>query len=316
MGGRGDFGPETTSDEVLEGLDLSGRVALVTGASGGLGAEAARALARAGARVTLTARDRPKGEKVLAAIRSAHPQAAVELGELELSQPASLRRFAAQWLARHDSLHMLILNAGVMACPLSRSAEGWELQFATNHLGHFLLTRLLAPALLAAAPSRVVAVSSGGHQISPVVFDDIHYQRRAYDPWSAYGQAKTANVLFAVELDRRLRERGVRAFAVHPGMIPTDLGRHLTREAVTQIRARASGSGEPPKSIPQGAATELWAATAPELAGRGGLYLSDCAVAPPAGPGVRGYAAHAVDPAAAARLWSVSEEALGERFDA
>lgn len=315
MTNRSHFGPKTTADEVLQGLDLSGQRAIVTGASGGLGAEAARALARAGAAVTLTARDLAKAEQVVAGIRAADPRAEVELRLLELSEPASVRRFATEWLADHHSLQMLILNAAVMACPLRRTAEGWELQFATNHLGHFLLAQQLAPALLAGAPARVVAVSSGGHQISPVVFDDIHFERRAYEPWSAYGQAKTANVLFAVELDRRLRERGVRAFAVHPGMIGTDLGRYLTRETIAQIRSRASDGGEPAKSIPQGAATEVWAATAAKLTGRGGIYLSDCSIAPPAGPGVRGYAPHAVDPAAAARLWQVTEQTLGERFD-
>jgi len=315
MTDRSHFGATTTADEVVAGLDLTGKRAIVTGASGGLGAEAARVLARAGAAVTLTARDRSKGEKVLAEIRSTAPRAELELRELELSEPASVRRFAAEWLADHRSLELLLLNAGVMACPLRRSAEGFELQFATNHLGHFLLTLRLAPALLAGAPARVVAVSSGGHQISPVVFDDIHFERRAYEPWSAYGQAKTANVLFAVELDRRLAGRGVRAFAVHPGMIPTELGRHLTRESIRQIRERASSGGEPPKSIPQGAATEVWAATAPELAGQGGIYLADCGVAPPAAPGVRGYAPHAVDPLAAARLWQISEQLVGERFE-
>jgi NAD(P)-dependent dehydrogenase (short-subunit alcohol dehydrogenase family) len=315
MSDRSQFGPKTTTDEVLQGIDLSGRRALVTGASGGLGAEAARALVCAGAAVTLTTRDRAKAEGVIAAIRSAEPRADVELRELELSEPASVRRFAAGFLADHPALHMLILNAGVMACPLHRTAEGWELQFASNHLGHFLLTRELLPALLAGAPARVVSVSSGGHVISPVVFDDIHFERRDYQPWSAYGQAKTANVLFAVELDRRLRGRGVRAFAVHPGMIPTDLGRHLTREDIQTIRGRATSGGEGQKTIPAGAATEVWAATAPELEGRGGLYLADCAIAPPMSETTRGYAPHAVDPAAAARLWQVSEQTLGVRFD-
>ncbi len=314
MAERGSFGAETTADQVLDGLDLGGRTAIVTGASGGLGAEAARALAARGASVTLTARDVPRGEKVAASIRAAHPGARVEVHELELSAPDSVRRFARGWLADHGALQMLILNAGVMACPLARTSEGWELQFATNHLGHFLLTQRLLPALLAGAPARVVAVSSGGHKISPVVFDDVHFERREYDPWAAYGQAKTANVLFAVELDRRLRDRGVRAFGVHPGMILTDLGRHLTRESAEQIRSSATAAGNARKSVEAGAATEVWAATAPELDGRGGIYLEDCGIAAPA-TGAGGYAGHAVDPQAAARLWTLSEQLLGEPFE-
>ncbi|MCH2169840.1 SDR family NAD(P)-dependent oxidoreductase [Myxococcota bacterium] len=314
MTDRNQFGHDTTTEEVLEGIDLSGRTALVTGASGGLGAEAARALASRGAQVTLAARDAAKTKQLMAEIVAQHPEAQLEHCDLELSEPDKVRRCGETWLAQHDSLDMLILNAGLMACPLARTAEGWELQFATNHIGHFLLANLLTPALLKAAPSRVVVLSSGGHKISPVVFEDIHFQRRDYDPWSGYGQAKTANVLFAVEFDRRLRERDVRSFAVHPGMIPTDLGRHLTRESILQIRDRAKDSGEAPKALQAGAATEVWAATAPELEGLGGLYLADCGIGSPDGEGSRGHATYAVDPDAAARLWAVSEEMLGEAF--
>jgi NAD(P)-dependent dehydrogenase (short-subunit alcohol dehydrogenase family) len=215
-------------------------------------------------------------------------------------------RFVRQWSAAHDALNTLILNAGVMACPLTRSADGFELHFATNHLGHFQLTMGLLEALRAGAPARVVSVSSGGHVLSPVVFEDIHYDAREYDPWSAYGQSKTANVLFAVELDRRYRGEGIRAFAVHPGMIATDLGRHLTPESIAQVVASAEGSGESYKSVAAGAATAVWAATAPELDGAGGVYLADCAIAPPIEEGSPGYASHAVDPDAARRLWTIS----------
>jgi NAD(P)-dependent dehydrogenase (short-subunit alcohol dehydrogenase family) len=314
MADRAAFGPETTTDEVLEGIDLSGRRALVTGASGGLGAEAARALASAGAAVTITARDLAKGEGVAASIRDAHG-ADVEVRPLELSEPASVRQFAKDFLADHPELHILINNAAVMACPLTRTAEGWELQFATNHLGHFLLTNLLVPALRAGAPSRVVSVSSGGHTICGVDFGDIQFERRDYDPWLGYGQAKTANVLFAVELDRRLAESGVRAFSMHPGMIITDLGRHLDEQMVKDVMARAKERAEARKSVQAGAATEVYAATAPELEGKGGIYLQDCGIAPPLTPGGRGYADYAVDPEAAARLWSVSEALLGEHFE-
>ena len=276
------FDRTATSDQVLDGLDLSGRLALVTGASGGLGAETARALAAHGARVVLAARDVAKAGAVADAIRRATPGASVEVGELHLDRPASVRGFAKEFLGRHRALHMLIGNAGVMACPLRRTAEGWEMQFATNHLGHFLLGCLLAPALRAAAPARVVSVSSAGHSFSPVVFEDVHFERRPYDKWSAYGQSKSANVLYAVELDRRLSADGVRAFGLHPGGIVTELGRHLDAADLKQIRARASERSSDGKAFwktpEQGAATQLFAATAPELDGRGGLYLEDVQV--------------------------------------
>src|SRR5512145_1320221 len=314
------FDSQSTTDQVLDGIDLGGKVAIVTGASGGLGAETARALAARGASVTLTARDTAKAEQVAEKIRAAHPGAKLAVRALALDRPDSVRAFAKSWLAENRVLHLLLNNAGVMACPLARTAEGWEMQFATNHLGHFLLTALLVPALRAGAPSRVVNTSSGGHRMSPVVFEDIHFERRPYDKWAAYGQAKTANVLHALALDRRLAGAGVRAFAVHPGMIVTELGRHLTPDDIAQLQARAkdrSSSGMASWKTPQqGAATQCWAATAPELAGRGALYLEDCQISgtsPPKGSlGAEGWA---LDPDAAKRLWAVSEETLGERFD-
>jgi NAD(P)-dependent dehydrogenase (short-subunit alcohol dehydrogenase family) len=313
------FDKTSTTDQVLDGIDLTGKVAIVTGASGGLGAETARALAARGAAVTLTARDVAKAEQVAATIRAAHPGARLAVRPLVLDRPDSVRSFAKAWLAENRTLHLLLNNAGVMACPLARTAEGWELQFGTNHLGHFLLTGLLLPALRAGAPARIVNTSSGGHRLSPVVFEDIHFERRPYDKWAAYGQAKSANVLHAVELDRRLAAAGVRAFGVHPGMIVTELGRHLTPDDIQQLQSRAKGresSGMPSwKTAPQGAATQCWAATAPELDGRGGLYLEDCQISgtsPP--PGSLGAEGWALDPDAARRLWTVSEEALGERF--
>lgn len=303
------FGASSTTDDVLEGIDLTGTTAVVTGASGGLGAEVARALASKGGAVTLAARDVDRAAAVASSIRDARPDAAVEVGWLELAEPESVRAFVRQWNADHDALHMLILNAGVMACPLARTSEGFEQHFATNHLGHFRLTLGLLDALRAGAPSRVVSVSSGGHALSPVVFDDIHYQEREYDPWTAYGQSKTANVLFAVELDRRYRGESIRAFAVHPGMIATDLSRHLTPESIAAIVDMVQGTGESYKSVAEGAATTVWAATAPELDGAGDVYLANCAVVPPMEQGSPGYAAHAVDPDAARHLWKVSEAA-------
>jgi NAD(P)-dependent dehydrogenase (short-subunit alcohol dehydrogenase family) len=203
-----------------------------------------------------------------------------------------------------------------MACPFGRTADGFELHFGTNHLGHFLLTALLAPALLRGAPARVVSVSSRGHQMSPVVFDDIPFERRPYEKWSAYGQSKTANVLLAVELERRLGAHGVHANALHPGVIFTELARHLVPEDIEHLQKRAPGGKMRTKSIEAGTATAVYAATAPELEGRGGLYLEDCAVAAVddaenAAGGVRSYA---LDPAAAERLWATSEEMVGQHF--
>lgn len=316
MSDRSRFGADTTTDEVLEGIDLSGRVAIVTGSSGGLGAEAARALASKGAAVTITARDIPKGEGVAESIRASTGNQAVEVRSLELGSPESIRQFAKGWLAEHDALNILINNAGVMASPLERTEQGYELQFGTNHLGHFLLTGLLTPALVAGAPSRVVCVSSGGHRFSPVVFEDLNYETRAYDKWESYGQAKTANILHAVELDRRLRDKGVRAYAIHPGGIMTELGRHLTPEDIKMLTDRGASSGLKWKQVPAGAATEVWAATAPELADQGGIYLEDCGIAEPSEDleTSSGVAPYALDPASARRLWDVSEQLVGERF--
>jgi NAD(P)-dependent dehydrogenase (short-subunit alcohol dehydrogenase family) len=316
MSDRSGFGHDTTTDEVLEGIDLSGRLALVTGGSAGLGAETARALASKGAHVVLTARNPEKGEAVAKSIRESTGNPHVEVEELDLASLASIRAFAERFLGKHDALPLLIDNAGVMACPFERTADGFELQFGTNHLGHFVLTGLLAPALLRAAPARVVALSSRGHQQSPVVFDDISFERRPYDKWLAYGQSKTANVLFAVELERRLGERGVHAYAVHPGVIQTELSRHMSPEDFEHIRQRQPAGRMRLKSVEAGAATSVYAATAPELEGRGGLYLEDCHVAEiddaeGSGGGVRSYA---VDPEAAKRLWSVSEEMVGQTF--
>jgi NAD(P)-dependent dehydrogenase (short-subunit alcohol dehydrogenase family) len=204
-------------------------------------------------------------------------------------------------------------TAGVMACPEAKTQDGFELQFGTNHLGHFLLTGLLAPALLRGAPARIVSLSSRGHFQSPVRFDDLAFEKEPYDKWAAYGQSKTANVLFTVELERRLGDRGVHAYAVHPGVIMTDLSRHMQQEDYEHIRQRSGGQLKL-KQVEAGAATSVYAATAPELEGRGGLYLEDCHVAevnddPAALAGVRSYA---LDPTLAKRLWTVSEKLVGQ----
>jgi NAD(P)-dependent dehydrogenase (short-subunit alcohol dehydrogenase family) len=308
------FGAETTASEAAEGIDLTGKVALITGGSSGLGQETARVLAERGAHVILTARNVPKGEAVAAAIRDSTGNPRVEVEELELGSLKDIHAFAERFLARHPVLHVLVGNAGVMACPQAKTADGFELQFGSNHLGHFVAACLLAPALLRGAPSRVVSLSSRGHHISPVVFDDIQFERRSYDKWQSYGQAKTANVLFAVGVERRLGARGVHANALHPGGIMTELARHLQAEDLEFLRSRAKGMKL--KSVEAGAATSVFAATAPELEGRGGLYLEDCHVAavndaPDALDGVKAYA---VDPENAERLWEVSEKLVGERF--
>lgn len=308
------FGPTTTTDDVLDGIDLGGRVALVTGGSSGLGRETVRALAAHGAEVILTARDVPKGEAVAADVRASTGNARVAVEELELGSLASIRRFAERMLAAYPRIDLLIANAGVMACPHATTSDGFEMQFGSNHLGHFLAVCSLVPSLLRSDAARVVCLSSRGHHIAPVDFDDLHFTRRPYDKWVSYGQAKTANVLFAVGLERRLGARGIHAFAVHPGAIVTELGRHLQAEDIAYLQSRARGMQF--KTVEQGAATSCFAATAPELAGKGGLYLEDCHVAavddsPEAPEGVKSYA---LDPANAERLWQVSEQAVGATF--
>jgi NAD(P)-dependent dehydrogenase (short-subunit alcohol dehydrogenase family) len=304
-------GAKLTSDDVLRGVGLGGKVAVVTGASGGLGLETARALAAAGATVVLAARDAAKTAAAIETIRTQVPGARVEGRSLDLASLASVRAAARELIAAHPRIDVLINNAGVMATPLVRTADGFELQLGTNHLGHFLFTCTLVPSLLAAAPARIVNLSSGGHLISDVLWDDPSFRRRPYDKWVAYGQSKTANVLFTIELERRLGALGVHAFAVHPGMILTDLGRHLSAEdlaALAKMAEGAPGGALPPlKSIPEGAATTLWAATAPDLVHHGGSYLADCSISGEHAP-------WAVDHDAARRLWTLSEELIGESF--
>jgi NAD(P)-dependent dehydrogenase (short-subunit alcohol dehydrogenase family) len=304
-----ELGFASTTDEVTAGRDLTGTVALVTGASSGLGRETARALAAVGSRVILAGRNDDKLAAVAGKITDAIPGARVEVGHLDLTSLASVRQFAEEFLAANDRLHLLINNAGVMATPFEHTADGFELQFGTNHLGHFLLTGLLAPALLRDPPSRVVNLSSGGHMASDILWDDPNFERHAYDPFISYGQSKTANILFSVELERRLSGRGVHAYAVHPGFVGTALGRYMTPEVLAQLMDRAKEGGGMPtrKSLEQGAATSVWAATAPGLEESGGSYLADCQVSDH-------HAAWAVDPAAAVRLWALSEELVGQQF--
>ena len=311
------FGADSTAEEVISGIDLSGKTAVVTGGSAGLGVETGRVLAAAGAEVVMVGRDNAKLSAVVDELRRQLPAARIEKELMDLADLASIREAANRILQRWPRLHLLINNAGVMACPEERTRDGFELQFGTNHLGHFLFTCLLVPALRAAAPARIVNLSSGGHKISGVDFDDPNFERREYDKWIAYGQSKTANSLFSVALNERLVQHGVSAYAVHPGVIVTELGRYLQPADLEAIFSRTGRTRPDPKSVPQGAATSVWAATATELEGRGGLYLEDCHIAAPASSesSSSGVVAHAQDAAAAQQLWELSERLLGEQFD-
>ena len=310
------FSATSTTDDVLAGIDLTGRRYLVTGASGGLGLETSRALASKGAIVVMAARDHSKNETAAAGIRAAHPDAQLESLILDLGSLTSVRAAAAEFMSRNVSLHGLILNAGIMATPLGHTVDGFEQQFGVDHLGHFLLARDLLPRLVESAPARVVVLSSAGHRMGDIDFDDVNFERRDYEPFVAYGAAKTCNVLHAVEIDRRYRDRGVRAFAVHPGVIHTELSRYMTEETLTSLITRLS---ERPtamawKSPEQGAATSVWAATSALLDGRGGEYCEDCnvsAVVPDDELDDGGVAARAVDPARASALWALSEKLVG-----
>lgn len=302
------FDHTTTADEVLAGLDLSGRRILVTGGNSGLGAETARALAAVGADVIITARDDAKGRSAAEAIGAAAGRD-VEYETVELGSLASVRAFGARFLETFDRLDVLIANAGVMACPKGSTEDGFETHFGINHLGHFLLTTLLLPALEKSTAARVVNLSSSAHQRGAVHFDDLAYERTPYEKWDAYGQSKTANILFTVELDRRYRDRGVRAFAAHPGVIQTNLVRHLTEDELAAMFDRFSALPGAVKTVEQGAATSVYAAAHPELEGKGGLYFADCQTCEvdDEARGMRLVRSYAIDPANAERLWRVSE---------
>ena len=311
------FGSESTTDEVLEGVDLSGRWVLVTGASAGLGQETARAIAAHGGNVVLGVRDIAKGTRAAEPVHAAAAAtgATVELRDVDLASLASVRDFTDGVVADHDRLDVIIANAGVMATPEGRTADGFETQFGTNHLGHFVLVNRLRP-LLAGGPARIVNLTSAGHRFSDVVLDDINFEQTPYDPWQAYGRSKTANILFAVELDRRGREVGQRACAVHPGTIMTELGRHMTEEMLTGLNAAIAEQETIWKSVPAGAATSVWAAFVADAEAIGGHYCEDCHVAPLTQDRTRrgGVNAYALDPDSAKALWSRSEELVGESF--
>jgi NAD(P)-dependent dehydrogenase (short-subunit alcohol dehydrogenase family) len=312
------FGPRTTAEEVLARCDLRGKVAVVTGGHAGLGLETTRVLSNAGATVVIGSRDPKKAQMSVAKMKN------VEVGQLDLASPNSVDRFANEFLNSNLALDLLINNAGILATPLMRDARGYEMQFATNHLGHFQLTARLWEALKKSRNARVVALSSCGHARGDVDLSDPNFDRRPYDKLAAYGQSKTANSLFAVELDKRGQEHGIRAFAVHPGRILTDLTHYMTEEEVNDALGiyRENGVAEIPdltkvpvpfKNIEQGAATTVWCAVSPQLNGKGGVYCEDCDIAPMVAAdsklnsGVRPWA---IDKAAAEALWIISEKFL------
>ena len=307
------FGYRSTAAEVIDGIDLAGKTALVTGGYSGLGTETVRALAGAGARVIVGARRPDAAASDLAGVAGE-----ITVLKLDLSDPASIDMFAGEVAGITQWLDLLINNAAIMACPKALDPRGYESQFATNHLGHFQLTARLWP-LLKAGGARVVALSSVGHQRGGPDLADINFEHREYDKWTAYGQAKSANALFALELDRLGQASGVRAFSVHPGGIKTPLQRHLTmEEQIAMGWFDAEGNlSEVFKSPEQGAATSIWCAVSPLLGGLGGVYCEDCNVAALAGPDTPRYsgaAPHIRDEALAQALWAKSEEMTGVTF--
>jgi NAD(P)-dependent dehydrogenase (short-subunit alcohol dehydrogenase family) len=316
------FGAESTADEVLEGVNLSGKRVLVTGTSAGLGVETARSLVAHGATVVGTARDLNKAQR---ALKEAFPagSAPIDLVEADLASLKSVRKAADDLLSRGKPFDVIIANAGVMACPQGKTQDGFETQFGTNHLGHFVLVNKLVPLLKSGA--RIVTLSSAGHQISDVDIEDPNFERTPYQPFTAYGRSKTANILYAVALDSRLKGRGVRATSIHPGGIQTELGRHLTPELIAQMMERINkaaaasgqtGTGFRFKTVPQGSATSVWSGFVASPDAVGAHYCEDCHVCEVnddqnSRVGVRSYALN-LDRANA--LWRKSEEIVGEKF--
>lgn len=298
------YGTQTTAREVMGDRRLDGKTAIVTGGYAGIGIETTRVLAAAGAHVIVPARDRAKANKALSTLTN------VTIEDMDLAVPSTIDAFARRFGDGDRPLHLLVNNAGIMAAPLSRDARGLESQLAVNHVGHFQLLVRLLPALRAAKGARVVALSSRGHVRSSFDFDDPNFERRPYDKMIAYGQSKTANILFAVEADRRFQSDSIRAFAVHPGAIlETDLARHYDPAELELVieRARRIGSF---KTIEQGAATTIFCATSPLLDGLGGVYCENCDIAPIAPEGDQGVRPYAIDPSSATRLWEWSERQL------
>ena len=306
------FSARSTAIEVVTGHDLSGKTVLITGANSGIGFETARALLSAHAEVIMAVRDRAKGESAAKALQAANPDTQIHILALNLSSLASVRQAAEQFLARWTKLDLLINNAGIMATLLGYTIDGFEQQFATNYLGHYLLTRLLLPALQKAAPARIVSLTSRVHQLSDIHFDDIQYQHRPYNKWEAYGQSKTADALLAVALTQHFSSQGITANAVSPGSIRTGLQQHLTYEEMHALGwyDEAGNLISLFKTPEQGASTTVWASVGRELEGVGGLYLADCNESLPLEPGAqdnKGYMPYALNPDHAEQLWTLSQ---------
>ncbi|MCT9929864.1 SDR family NAD(P)-dependent oxidoreductase [Planotetraspora sp. A-T 1434] len=303
------FGAQSTAAEVVDGVNLDGKRAVVTGGASGIGVETARALAGAGAEVTLAVRDTAAGGRTAEDIIAGTGNKNVQVARLDLTDQASVAAFVAAWTG---PLHILVNNAGVMAPPETRTTEGWELQFATNHLGHFALATGLHDALAAAGNARVVSVSSVGHVNGDVDFDDIHFEHRPYDPWLAYGQSKTANVLFAVEAAKRWAPDRITANALNPGRITaTNLSRYIGDISAAPTSFDPKSTDVSWKTVEQGAATSVLLAASPLVEGVTGRYFEDCNEAGPYQPPVRrGVASYAVDPGRAARLWQASVDMI------
>jgi NAD(P)-dependent dehydrogenase (short-subunit alcohol dehydrogenase family) len=307
----------STADEVLAGIDLTGKTIVVTGSSAGLGFETARALSAKGAEVVMAGRDPAKNAAAADRIRAAQPDAKLSTVTIDLADQDSVRRGAAEILAGHPRIHALINNAGIMGGPLTLTKDGVELHFASNHVGHFLLTNLLVPALKAAAPSRIVCLTSAGHRMDGFDLDDLNFRNRDYIYYLAYAQSKRANVLHAVALAQRLKPFGIAANAVHPGAIRTEVWRDLTETDIQQAIGWSSASGSPEKTPAQGAATQVWAAVSPDAEGLTGLYLEDCRIAehiPYGDFGAAGVIEEVLDPRTADRLWAASERIVGQAF--
>ncbi len=313
------FDAASTAGDVIKGIDLSGKIAILTGGYSGIGVETARALRSAGARVIVPTRDRDKAATALRGID-------VEIEAMDLLDSASIDAFAERFVASGQPLHILVNSAGIGGAPLTHDARGYESHFATNHLGHFQLAMRLWPALRRANGARVVAVSAWAHSRAPIVFEDINFEHREYVPWMAYGQSKTANILFALALDERAKAHGVRAFSLHPGsIVSTGLSKYVPSE-ILRAAGLVDEGGKPiidpaknMKTVEQGAATSVWCATSLQLEGIGGVYCQNSDIAPlvtedlganPIGSMALGVMPHAVDPYAADRLWSLSEQLL------
>ncbi|MBQ74917.1 MAG: short-chain dehydrogenase [Gammaproteobacteria bacterium] len=311
-----DYRPKMGSEEVAGDTDLSGKLVVVTGGSAGLGIETIRVLAKCGAKVVSTVRDQEKGQIALETVKKSVPDADVELAILDLFDLDSVRKCGKEIAENFPKIDILINNAGVMAAPLSRTKEGLEIHLGTNFLGHYVFTKYLINNVIQAAPSRIINLTSSAHRLSPYRLDDPFFEKEEYHKLTAYGQSKTASVLFALELDRRYKDRGVRTTAVHPGLINTELGRHFSEEEVAFLQTGIP-EGLSMKDVSQGAATTVWAATTPDFDNLAGKFCEDCAVADEIDDPdehERGVMPHALDMGVAATLWDLGEQWSGEKF--